>query len=121
MDNLLDEKAKSVFSNPNDFSFDDDVCDKKIFEDTYRDFIDELLDYLKGLKQIIVGQVEGCDKDKIGKDVLNDELILSTSELLLLLLQLDIFELVDASKTDNFYMRIIDPIIHLIQYDRKNL
>lgn len=61
------------------------------------------------------------DNDKIGKDVLNDKLILSTSELLLLLLQLDIFELVDASKTDDCYMRIIDPIIHLIQYDRKNL
>lgn len=60
---------------------------------------------------------------ELGADLLNNQLVHETSEMLLLLLQLDIFELVDGSQAslNNYYMRILEPLIFVLQYDRRNL
>lgn len=71
--------------------------------------------YLENIKELMKNHIITYANKKVsGKDFLNDELLFNTADLIMLLLQLDIFEIVFGKDSNLQYMKIIEPLIVLI-------
>lgn len=90
------------------------------FRKVYGAFIEEIIKYLDHLKQNMVSHIQSqANKGAPGRDMLNEPLIYNTAELVMLLLELDIVEIVFEEEANGQYMRLVEPLMYLIQYERK--